>query len=131
MEDADEPPEDAFEAAVWYRGRAGLGDVDAMFNLGVCYEEGRGVAQDGKLACAWCHKKIKMKLKIKKTASTRARYHKKIKKKDTKLACAWCHNGILKVSALVHLLYSQSQRPSIFTVFSKTSALVYLLHKVT
>ena len=65
MEDADEPPEDAFEAAVWYRGRAGLGDVDAMFNLGVCYEEGRGVAQDGKLACAWCHKQIKINYELK------------------------------------------------------------------
>ena len=87
MEDADEPPEDAFEAAVWYRGRAGLGDVDAMFNLGVCYEEGRGVAQDGKLACSWCHKQIKINLKIKKTASTRAWYHKKKLNKRTTRVC--------------------------------------------
>jgi len=49
----DTPPEDAFEALVWYRARAGMGDVDAMFNLGVCYEEGRGVAPSGKLACTW------------------------------------------------------------------------------
>ena len=87
MEDADEPPEDAFEAAVWYRGRAGLGDVDAMFNLGVCYEEGRGVAQDGKLACSWCHKQIKINLKIKKTASTRAWYHKKKLNERTTRVC--------------------------------------------
>jgi len=53
LDDEDTPPEDAFEAAVWYRARAGLGDVDAMFNLAVCYEEGRGVPPDSKLACAW------------------------------------------------------------------------------
>ena len=51
--DHEAPPQDDKEAFVWYRARAGLGDVDAMFNLGVCYEEGRGVRQDGKMAFAW------------------------------------------------------------------------------
>ena len=53
VEDDSTPPEDAFEAIVWYRARAGMGDVDAMFNLGVCYEEGRGVAPSEKQACTW------------------------------------------------------------------------------
>ena len=51
--DHEAPPQDDKDAFVWYRARAGLGDVDAMFNLGVCYEEGRGVRQDGQMAFAW------------------------------------------------------------------------------
>ena len=42
-----------FEAVIWYRARAALGNVDALFNLGVCYEEGRGVPQNFKAAVAW------------------------------------------------------------------------------
>ena len=36
--------------------RAQEEDVDAMFNLGVCYEEGRGVEANPMLACWWYSK---------------------------------------------------------------------------
>jgi hypothetical protein len=35
--------QDAAEAARWYGKAAEAGSVDALFNLGVCYETGNGV----------------------------------------------------------------------------------------
>lgn len=35
------------------RARAEAGDIDAAYNLGVCYEEGRGVGRDPVQAFEW------------------------------------------------------------------------------
>ena len=44
------------EALRWYRKAAEQGDAPAQNNLGVMYEEGRGVAQDYAEALRWYHK---------------------------------------------------------------------------
>ena len=38
--------QDEAKAFEWYKRAAELGDADAMFNLGLCFEDGRGVAKD-------------------------------------------------------------------------------------
>ena len=46
-----------YESAVeWYRRGAELGDDGAMFNLGVCYEEGKGVEENQSKAREWYRK---------------------------------------------------------------------------
>jgi TPR repeat protein len=40
----------------WYRAGAGLGDYMAAYNLGQCYEVGRGVTRDMQMAVVWCRK---------------------------------------------------------------------------
>ncbi len=45
-------PVNYVEAARWYRPAAEVGDVDALSNLGVLYDNGQGVPQDKILAMA-------------------------------------------------------------------------------
>ena len=45
-------PVDFSEAARWYRPAAEVGDIDALSNLGVLYQNGQGVKQDKVLAMA-------------------------------------------------------------------------------
>ena len=40
-------------AAEWYAKAAAQGQADAQYNLGLCYENGSGVAQDFKAAALW------------------------------------------------------------------------------
>ena len=44
------------EAAKWLRKAAEQGDADAQYNLGVCYDNGRGVPQDYAEAVKWYRK---------------------------------------------------------------------------
>ena len=46
-------PQDAAEAARWYRLAAGQGLADAQFSLGDRYESGKGVPQDYLQAHMW------------------------------------------------------------------------------
>ena len=41
------------EAAKWYRLAAEQGDADAQFNLGLMYDDGKGVPQDDVEAVKW------------------------------------------------------------------------------
>ena len=45
--------EDARETVAWYRRAAEQGYAGAQFNLGVCYEDGAGVAADARVAAEW------------------------------------------------------------------------------
>ena len=47
---------DYSEAVKWYRKAAEQGDATAQYNLGVCYEKGRGVPQDYSEAVKWYRK---------------------------------------------------------------------------
>mmetsp|Transcript_42301 Transcript_42301/g.103306 ORF Transcript_42301/g.103306 Transcript_42301/m.103306 type:complete len:573 (-) Transcript_42301:125-1843(-) len=49
-------PEDDGDKVDWYRRKADQGDADAQYNLAVCYDEGKGVAQDLKEAAKWFQK---------------------------------------------------------------------------
>ena len=44
------------EAAYWYEKAANQGNAPAQYNLGVCYENGRGVKKDLKKAKFWIEK---------------------------------------------------------------------------
>jgi TPR repeat protein len=44
---------DEAEAVGWYRKAAEQGDAGAQYNLGLCHEIGRGVAQDEAEAVSW------------------------------------------------------------------------------
>ena len=44
------------EATKWFEKAAQHGDVDAMFNLGLCYLEGMGVEKNLKKAFEWFEK---------------------------------------------------------------------------
>jgi TPR repeat protein len=46
-------PQDAAEAAKWYRKAAEQGDPDAQFELGVCYKNGPGVRKSKSQAVKW------------------------------------------------------------------------------
>ena len=48
--------QDYREAVAWYRKATDQGNVDAQFNLGVMYANGRGVAQNNKEAVVWYRK---------------------------------------------------------------------------
>jgi TPR repeat protein len=47
---------DAVQAVVWYRKAAEQGDAQAQNNLGVMYQNGRGVAHDDAQAVFWYRK---------------------------------------------------------------------------
>jgi len=47
---------DYIEAMRWYRKAADKGDADAMFNIGVLYDNGEGVKQDYIEAMRWYRK---------------------------------------------------------------------------
>ncbi|MFA7345165.1 MAG: serine/threonine-protein kinase [Terrimicrobiaceae bacterium] len=49
------------EAAKWFQRAAGRNDPRAMFALGECYQLGKGVAQDQKLALDWITKAAELK----------------------------------------------------------------------
>ena len=46
-------PEDACEAAKWFRMAAEQGQAKAQFNLGIMYAEGIGVPEDAREAMKW------------------------------------------------------------------------------
>ena len=46
-------PQDDLEAVKWYRLAAEQGDLDGQYNLGLSYQEGRGVIQSNEKAYAW------------------------------------------------------------------------------
>ena len=46
-------PQDRAEAVKWYRLAANHGDAQAMYNLGLAYAKGEGVAQDNVQAHVW------------------------------------------------------------------------------
>jgi hypothetical protein len=47
---------DPAEAVKWYRKAAEQGDANAQFNLGLCFEDGQGVAMDPVEAVKWCRR---------------------------------------------------------------------------
>ena len=51
-----DPSADYSEAVKWYRKAAEQGNKQAQYNLGVCYESGRGVPQDYSEAVKWYRK---------------------------------------------------------------------------
>jgi centrosomal protein CEP104 len=53
---AEREPVDDKEKVAWYQRRAESGDADAQYNLGCCFDEGRGVAADHAQAAHWYDK---------------------------------------------------------------------------
>ena len=49
-------PQDYSEAMKWYQKAAGSGDSDAMYNIGVLYDNGQGVQRDFSEALKWYQK---------------------------------------------------------------------------
>jgi uncharacterized protein len=49
-------PKDQTQAAAWYKKAAEAGSAVGMFNLGTCYESGKGIDKDMEQAIAWYRK---------------------------------------------------------------------------
>ena len=93
-----------FEAVIWYRARAALGNVDALFNLGVCYEEGRGVPQNFKAAVAWYERALFV---FKKRKRTKCVMRRAGGAQNFKTAVAWYERHHTTIYIYIYSIYTE------------------------